>query len=78
MMRYPLYRVLERLSRRILPFKPGRAAFLGLSSSCVSDVCSNSLRVIKTNKQTAGDLSYRDAVTLILEEDMVGLFGIAD
>jgi len=53
-----------------------RAAFLGLSSSCVSDICSNSLRVIKTTKQTAGDISYRDAVTLILEEDgWVGLFG---
>lgn len=30
-----------------------RSAFLGLSASCVSDVCSNSLRVIKTTKQTA-------------------------
>eukprot|EP00550_Attheya_septentrionalis_P010129 CAMPEP_0198300832 /NCGR_PEP_ID=MMETSP1449-20131203/49636_1 /TAXON_ID=420275 /ORGANISM="Attheya septentrionalis, Strain CCMP2084" /LENGTH=391 /DNA_ID=CAMNT_0044002761 /DNA_START=156 /DNA_END=1328 /DNA_ORIENTATION=+ len=31
-----------------------RSALLGLSASCVSDVCSNSLRVIKTTKQTAG------------------------
>jgi Mitochondrial carrier protein len=31
----------------------GRSALLGLSASCVSDVCSNSLRVIKTTKQTA-------------------------
>jgi hypothetical protein len=30
-----------------------RSALLGLCSSCVSDVCSNSLRVIKTTKQTA-------------------------
>jgi hypothetical protein len=30
-----------------------RSAFLGFCSSCVSDVCSNSLRVIKTTKQTA-------------------------
>jgi hypothetical protein len=30
-----------------------RSAFLGFSASCVSDVCSNSLRVIKTTKQTA-------------------------
>jgi hypothetical protein len=30
-----------------------RSAFLGLGASCVSDVCSNSLRVIKTTKQTA-------------------------
>jgi hypothetical protein len=31
-----------------------RSAFLGLSASCVSDCISNSLRVIKTTKQTAG------------------------
>jgi hypothetical protein len=30
-----------------------RSAFLGLCASCVSDVTSNSLRVIKTTKQTA-------------------------
>jgi len=30
-----------------------RSAFLGVCSSCVSDTCSNSLRVIKTTKQTA-------------------------
>jgi hypothetical protein len=30
-----------------------RSAFLGFSASCVSDICSNSLRVIKTTKQTA-------------------------
>jgi hypothetical protein len=29
-----------------------RSALLGLSASCVSDCCSNSLRVIKTTKQT--------------------------
>lgn len=34
-----------------------RSAFLGLTASCVSDCCSNSLRVIKTTKQTAGLLS---------------------
>ncbi|CAB9513999.1 Mitochondrial carrier protein [Seminavis robusta] len=65
----------------------GRAAFLGLCSSCVSDVCSNSLRVIKTTKQTAGlaekdeegnarDLSYPEIVSIILEKDgVVGLLG---
>jgi len=30
-----------------------RSALLGLVASCVSDICSNSLRVIKTTKQTA-------------------------
>lgn len=63
-----------------------RSAFLGLSASCVSDCVSNSLRVIKTTKQTAGlgkesdgqpeDISYRDALNIVLEQDGIqGLFG---
>jgi hypothetical protein len=67
-----------------------RSASLGFAASCVSDTVSNSLRVIKTTKQTArlskskGDtkdatsdgLSYPEVVKLILEEDgFVGLFG---
>ena len=60
-----------------------RAATLGLSASCVSDCVSNSLRVIKTTKQTAGlgddgikEISYQEAITLILEKDGVsGLLG---
>jgi hypothetical protein len=65
-----------------------RAAFLGLAASCVSDCVSNSLRVIKTTKQTAqlGDdvaldgsqkeLSYQEVVSLIIEKDgWAGLFG---
>jgi hypothetical protein len=66
-----------------------RSAFLGLCSSCVSDICSNSLRVIKTTKQTARlssesapeqekskDISYSEVVRLIIETDGVaGLFG---
>jgi hypothetical protein len=60
-----------------------RSAFLGLCASCVSDCCSNSLRVIKTTKQTAGlavdgkdELTYPQVVASILETDgMIGLFG---
>lgn len=64
-----------------------RAALLGLGASCVSDICSNSLRVIKTTKQTAQlgqkegeaeaeDLSYPEIVSMILEKDgIVGLLG---
>ena len=65
-----------------------RSAFLGLCASCVSDVCSNSLRVVKTTKQTANlgakdgmegtpaSLSYPEIVTQIIEKDgVVGLFG---
>ncbi len=93
----------EKDSMLIL-MKLGRSAFLGLSASCVSDICSNSLRVIKTTKQTAGlneasdgrasstavtstdntkpqtnlsgEISYVDAVKIILEKDgWEGLFG---
>lgn len=63
-----------------------RSAFLGFSASCISDVSSNSLRVIKTTKQTARlasseeggqeEVSYGEVVRLILEKDgVVGLFG---
>lgn len=65
-----------------------RAAFLGLSASCVSDICSNSLRVVKTTKQTAKlgvqedseaeskELSYPEIVSLIIEQDGIqGLLG---
>lgn len=66
----------------------GRSAVIGFCASCVSDVCSNSLRVIKTTKQTARlsskgeegdeavDLSYGEVVKLIIETDgIAGLFG---
>ncbi|KAL3756317.1 hypothetical protein ACHAWU_007268 [Discostella pseudostelligera] len=60
-----------------------RSAALGLSASCVSDCVSNSLRVIKTTKQTASlgdnekkEISYQEALAMVLETDGVsGLFG---
>lgn len=62
-----------------------RSALVGMSASCVSDCISNSLRVIKTTKQTAQlgadsiaqkELSYPDVVQIIIEKDgVVGLFG---
>lgn len=62
-----------------------RSAFVGMSASCVSDCISNSLRVIKTTKQTAQlgadssaqkELSYPDVIQIIIEKDgVVGLFG---
>ena len=45
-----------------------RSALLGLCSSCVSDCCSNSLRVIKTTKQTA-------ALNIVAEETADGTPG---
>jgi hypothetical protein len=59
-----------------------RSAFLGLSASCVSDCISNSLRVLKTTKQTSQlstdgeDLSYSEIAKQIIEKDgVVGLLG---
>lgn len=62
-----------------------RSAFLGLSASCVSDCVSNSLRVLKTTKQTAAlskdgdstkELSYGETLALIIETDgIAGLLG---
>lgn len=54
-----------------------RNAVIGFISAAVSDCCSNSLRVLKTTRQTALEpLSYKDAATMIIEKDgYVGLFG---
>jgi len=61
-----------------------RSAALGFFASTVSDCCSNSLRVIKTTKQTAqlsrddnqGDVSYPEVIRMIVDQDgLVGLFG---
>ena len=64
-----------------------RSAACGLTASCASDICSNSLRVIKTTKQTGAlsntnnydssgtEITYKEAVSLILKEDgITGLF----
>lgn len=57
--------------------KFGRNAFIGFTSSVVSDCCSNSLRVIKTTKQThQTPITYYQAVRMVLDTDgVVGLFG---
>lgn len=54
-----------------------RNAFMGFSASFVSDICSNSIRVIKTARQTAPhSLTYHQAIQDILQKDgYVGLFG---
>eukprot|EP00320_Phaeocystis_rex_P000653 CAMPEP_0119070874 /NCGR_PEP_ID=MMETSP1178-20130426/44301_1 /TAXON_ID=33656 /ORGANISM="unid sp, Strain CCMP2000" /LENGTH=295 /DNA_ID=CAMNT_0007052751 /DNA_START=55 /DNA_END=942 /DNA_ORIENTATION=+ len=53
-----------------------RNAIIGLCSSAVSDVVSNSIRVVKTKKQTAKEaLSYMATISMIISEDGVqGLF----
>uniref|UniRef100_A0A7S1LHF0 ADP,ATP carrier protein n=1 Tax=Alexandrium catenella TaxID=2925 RepID=A0A7S1LHF0_ALECA len=53
-----------------------RSAFIGAVSSSVSDVVSNSIRVVKTKKQTHADASigYLAATKEIVEKD--GLYGV--
>jgi len=52
-------------------------AFLGLCSSIVSDTCSNSIRVVKTTKQTfPKQISYLEAIRQVVDESgIAGLFG---
>ncbi|KXZ41947.1 hypothetical protein GPECTOR_237g559 [Gonium pectorale] len=59
-----------------LPKKLLRSAFIGFCSSFVSDCCSNSIRVIKTTKQTATvPVTYTEVVKEIIKKDGVsGLF----
>eukprot|EP00746_Dinoflagellata_sp_MGD_P008036 gnl/MRDRNA2_/MRDRNA2_116014_c0_seq1.p1 gnl/MRDRNA2_/MRDRNA2_116014_c0~~gnl/MRDRNA2_/MRDRNA2_116014_c0_seq1.p1 ORF type:complete len:338 (+),score=42.95 gnl/MRDRNA2_/MRDRNA2_116014_c0_seq1:152-1165(+) len=54
-----------------------RNAFMGFCSSAVSDTATNSIRVLKTYRQTNQTLiSYPDAARAIIEKDgVVGLFG---
>ncbi|CAM9099308.1 unnamed protein product [Pylaiella littoralis] len=57
-----------------------RNAAIGLASSVTSDVCSNSIRVLKTTKQAAAaydaKVTYRGAAALVIEKDgFLGLFG---
>ena len=57
--------------------KLARRAFMGFTASIVSDTISNSIRVIKTTKQThTTAISYPDAVRLVVKEDgVLGLMG---
>jgi len=54
-----------------------RNAGIGFASSCISDTCSNSLRVLKTTRQTSLEpISYKDAATTIIKKDgLIGFFG---
>jgi hypothetical protein len=57
--------------------KFGRNAVMGFCSSAVSDTCSNSIRVLKTTRQTyETPISYGDAAKQIIAKDgLMGLFG---
>ena len=58
-------------------YKLLRNAGIGFCSSVISDTISNSLRVLKTYRQTHVDnVSYMDAARQIIEKDgVIGLFG---
>ena len=57
--------------------KLGRNALIGFCSSVVSDSISNSLRVVKTTRQTFPEnISYANTVKHVVEKDgIMGLFG---
>ena len=54
-----------------------RNAFIGMCASFVSDCVSNSIRVLKTTRQTSAEtISYQQAARSIIETDgWQGLFG---
>merc|ERR1712226_373483 len=58
-------------------YKFGRNAVIGFVSSLVSDTCSNSLRVVKTTRQTFSEsISYVNVVRHVVQKDgVMGLFG---
>lgn len=80
---FPWFFTFNLLDERLPPWdssiwtKLGRRAIQGFVASVVSDTCSNSIRVVKTVKQTSPvPISYPDAVKGIVEKDgMIGLFG---
>ena len=59
-----------------LPLTLLRSAVLGISAASVSDCISNSIRVLKTTRQTSEvTISYQEAAAQIIEKDgWAGLF----
>lgn len=79
---YPWFFMYNYLSEK-LPQPDGqvmklcRSAFIGFCSSATSDLCSNSIRVVKVYRQTnTVKVSYVEAIQNIIKEDgYAGLFG---
>eukprot|EP00005_Dracoamoeba_jomungandri_P000484 CAMPEP_0174252526 /NCGR_PEP_ID=MMETSP0439-20130205/1961_1 /TAXON_ID=0 /ORGANISM="Stereomyxa ramosa, Strain Chinc5" /LENGTH=322 /DNA_ID=CAMNT_0015333077 /DNA_START=23 /DNA_END=991 /DNA_ORIENTATION=- len=79
---YPWFYTYNKLNE-ILPVyddllkKLLRNATMGFCATVVSDSCSNSIRVVKTTKQTCVTaITYPQAVKLVVEKDgLIGLFG---
>jgi hypothetical protein len=79
---YPWFATYNYLDEKLaksetLPQKLVRAAFMGWCSSFVSDCCSNSIRVVKTVRQTSAEtMSYPQVVRSVIASDgIIGLFG---
>jgi len=79
---YPWFYTNNQLREVLPPFeftygKYVRNAVIGFASAAVSDTCSNSLRVLKTTRQTALEpVGYLESAKLIIEkEGYAGLFG---
>jgi hypothetical protein len=79
---YPWFATYNYLDEKLakpetLPQKLMRAAFMGWCSSFVSDCCSNSIRVVKTVRQTSAEtMTYPQVVRHVVATDgVVGLFG---
>ncbi|KAI3434970.1 hypothetical protein D9Q98_003022 [Chlorella vulgaris] len=79
---YPWFAVYNYLNHTMtqyddLPKRLLRSAFIGFCASAISDTCSNSIRVVKTTKQTATvPLTYPAAIKMVVEKDgVLGLFG---
>lgn len=80
---YPWYLTFNTLDETLplaptddLKLKLCRAAALGISAACVSDCVSNSIRVLKTTRQTSETtITYQEAAKQVLEKDgWSGLF----
>lgn len=79
---YPWFLTYNLLNARIPKYKETwkkllRSAFIGFNAAVISDTCSNSLRVIKTTRQTSSDhISYLDSIKRVVDKDgLAGLFG---
>merc|ERR1712226_1147754 len=79
---YPWFYTNNQLREVLPPFdfmygKYVRNAVIGFCSAAVSDTCSNSLRVLKTTRQTSLEpVGYLESAKLIIEkEGYAGLFG---
>lgn len=79
---YPWFFTYNFLDAKIPRYKTAgkkltRNGFIGFTASVISDSCSNSIRVIKTTRQTyAVPLSYAACIKDVIAKDgVVGLFG---